>query len=191
MVSKDNIITVASKLFVEKGFEKTTMEDIANELGIHKGSLYHHIKSKASIFYDVLRLSLDEPARRLEKVVNRNIEPEKKFRKLISVHFENIQKSSLEYQVLLNERRHMLSQMQEKIIRKKMKSYENTFIKVLGEGVKKKVFRSDLNLRVIVDGIIGVGNATYKWFSFDGPLSIDEIARMYTELFLNGTKIHK
>jgi AcrR family transcriptional regulator len=191
MVSKDKIIRTASKLFVEKGFEKTTMEDIANTLGVHKGSLYHHIKSKAGIFYDTLMMSFNEPAKRLEKVVNANTGPEEKFRRLVLVHFKNIEENSLEYQILLNERRHMLDHMQERIIRKKMKSYENYFLKVLKEGVRKQVFRNDLNARVIVAGIIAAGNATYKWFSVDGPLSFDEVARVYTEFFLSGIKIHK
>lgn len=191
MVNKDKIIMSASRLFVDKGFGKTTMEDIAKDLGIYKGSLYHHIKSKAGIFYEILMIPFNQTLKKMEKIGNENIGSEEKLRKLISAHFENIQKYSLEYQVLLSERRHMINKMQEKIIRRKMKRYENVFVKIIGEGIKRKVFRKDLNPRVTVAGIIGIGNTIYKWFSPNGPLSFQAITYIYTEFFLNGIKIHK
>lgn len=45
----ENIITIASKLFLEKGFDKTSMQDIAESAGISKGAIYHHFKSKEEI----------------------------------------------------------------------------------------------------------------------------------------------
>ncbi len=188
MASKDEIIAAASKLFVEKGFEKTTMEDIANALDIRKGSLYYHIQSKAEIFYEILKLSLQESSKRMEKVQKSKMEPEDKLRNIIATHFDNILKFSLEYQILLNERRYMLNRKQEKHIRKKMKAYENTIFEVLKEGSDAKVFREDLNPRVITAGIMGVGNAVYKWFSLNGPLKFQEVAAMYIEASINGIK---
>ena len=191
MASKDEIIATASRLFVAKGFEKTTMQDIAETLGVYKGSLYHHIKSKAEIFYDILDMSLKEASKKLKKVRNSSLEPDKKFRKILEVHFENILNFSLEYQILLNERRYMLDARKEKIIRGKMKTYENHLFEVLQEGMSAKVFRNDLNPRVVVTGIMGVGNALYKWYSPKGPMSFHQITDMYIELFLKGLKYQK
>jgi AcrR family transcriptional regulator len=188
MATKDEIIAAASKLFVEKGFEKTTMEDIGNSLGIYKGSLYHHVNSKAEIFYEILILSLTESSKKLRKVYRSKMEPEDKFKKILTVHFENILNFSLEYQIVLNERRHMLDRKQEKRVRAKMKAYENNILEILKEGIDAKVFRDDLNPRLIVDGIMGVGNAIYKWFSLDGPLSFSDITRDYIEFFIEGLR---
>ena len=188
MATKDEIIAAASKLFVEKGFEKTTMEDIGNALGVRKGSLYYHINSKAEIFYEILILSLTESAKKLRKVRRYKMELEEKFKKIITAHFENILNFSLEYQIVLNERRHMLDRKQEKKVRAKMKVYENHLFEILKEGIDAKVFRDDLNPRVIVAGIMGVGNAIYKWFSPDGPLSFSDITRDYIEFFIEGLR---
>lgn len=51
--TKENIIAAAVQLFMEKGFEKTSMMDIANTLGISKGGIYHHFKSKEAIIHAV------------------------------------------------------------------------------------------------------------------------------------------
>lgn len=51
--TKENIIETAVQLFREKGFEKTSMQDIASALGISKGGIYHHFKSKKDIIETV------------------------------------------------------------------------------------------------------------------------------------------
>ncbi len=185
---KDAIIAAASKLFVEKGFEKTTMEDIANALGVYKGALYYHIKSKADIFYEILIMSLDKSTAILKEVYGTDMDIREKFKAIVRVHFDNIRKYSLEYQILLNERRYMLDKEREKVVRKKMKAYEDFFFKILKEGIEAGVFRKDFDPRIIVAGIMGVGNAVYKWFSFEGPLGFDEMTAAYVDFFLKGVR---
>src|SRR5690625_1359445 len=51
--TKERIIATAVQLFMEKGFEKTSMQDIANTLGMSKGGIYHHFKSKEEIIHVV------------------------------------------------------------------------------------------------------------------------------------------
>jgi TetR/AcrR family acrAB operon transcriptional repressor len=46
----ENILSVSGQLFVEKGFEKTSMQDIVNASGMSKGAIFHHFKSKEDIF---------------------------------------------------------------------------------------------------------------------------------------------
>lgn len=55
----ENIINSASELFLEKGFEKISMIDIANNAGISKGAIYHHFKSKDEIISYVLKKQED------------------------------------------------------------------------------------------------------------------------------------
>ena len=54
-ISKEQeIITVAARLFKEKGYRATTLEDIAAAVGMLKGSLYYYIQSKEELLYIVL-----------------------------------------------------------------------------------------------------------------------------------------
>lgn len=186
MASKEEVIKVANKLFVEKGFEKTTMEDIARALGVYKGSIYYYINNKADLFYEILVLTLDQSNRKLSKISKSRLPPGEKFEALLAAYFENILDNALEFQIIVNERRYMLSQKQERTVRKKMKTYEDYLVVALREGIEAKVFRDDLNPRVIVDGVISIGNGIYKWFSFDGPLTFNQIADMYVELVMTG-----
>ncbi len=51
---KDRIIDTASRLFVKKGYYQTSMDDVAREAGIAKGSLYYHFKNKSQLFCDTV-----------------------------------------------------------------------------------------------------------------------------------------
>ncbi len=50
----ERILTVSARLFAEKGYEKTTMQDILDELRLSKGAIYHHFKSKEEILEVVM-----------------------------------------------------------------------------------------------------------------------------------------
>ncbi|MFF5996043.1 TetR/AcrR family transcriptional regulator [Lysinibacillus sp. KU-BSD001] len=45
----EQILSISYRLFLKKGYEQTTIQDIINELGMSKGAIYHHFKSKEEI----------------------------------------------------------------------------------------------------------------------------------------------
>ena len=70
-ISKEQeIITVAARLFKEKGYRATTLEDIAAAVGMLKGSLYYYIQSKEELLYIVVREPVRQIYSKLEEIVN-------------------------------------------------------------------------------------------------------------------------
>jgi len=63
------ILTVASKLFHEQGYEKTSIQDILNELKMSKGAVYHHFKSKKEILDAIEEQTYQENMRFLRKLI--------------------------------------------------------------------------------------------------------------------------
>ncbi|MDU7089175.1 MAG: helix-turn-helix domain-containing protein, partial [Clostridium sp.] len=49
------ILDVSTRLFVEKGYEHTSLQDIINETKLSKGAIYHHFSSKEEIFEAIFR----------------------------------------------------------------------------------------------------------------------------------------
>ncbi|HEX7400717.1 MAG TPA: TetR/AcrR family transcriptional regulator [candidate division Zixibacteria bacterium] len=60
MDTKDKITRTALRLFLEKGYERTSLNDIAQEVGITKPAIYHHFKNKDQLFHQVLTLFFEE-----------------------------------------------------------------------------------------------------------------------------------
>lgn len=50
----EQILSISTKLFIENGYEKTTIQDILNELKMSKGAIYHHFKSKEEILEAII-----------------------------------------------------------------------------------------------------------------------------------------
>ncbi len=60
MDTKDKITKTALRLFLERGYERTSLNDIAQKVGITKPAIYHHFKSKDQLFHRVLTLFFEE-----------------------------------------------------------------------------------------------------------------------------------
>nr|WP_180272808.1 TetR/AcrR family transcriptional regulator [Bacillus pumilus] len=63
------ILDVSTKLFQEKGFEKTSLQDIIHELNMSKGAIYHHFKSKEEILRAVMDRQFRYATQKLEELI--------------------------------------------------------------------------------------------------------------------------
>jgi AcrR family transcriptional regulator len=61
--TKDIIVKTALRLFLQNGYDKTSMNDIAREVGISKPAIYHHFKNKDELFHEVQSLFFEEMAK--------------------------------------------------------------------------------------------------------------------------------
>ena len=69
------ILDVAAALFAARGYAATSMRDIGNRVGLLGGSLYHHIRSKESLFVEIHDLALDAAALRIRAAIAPYTEP--------------------------------------------------------------------------------------------------------------------
>ncbi len=55
MTRRDEVTRVAARLFAERGYDGTSLADVAEAVGIQKASLYHHIATKEDLLWEVAR----------------------------------------------------------------------------------------------------------------------------------------
>ena len=78
-ITENRILETAMKLFIEKGYEQTTLQDIADAIGMTRGAIYHHFKDKAEMvdavmgcmFYKTVpfqKINEDQAISALEKI---------------------------------------------------------------------------------------------------------------------------
>ena len=69
-ITVERILEVSQRLFMEKGYDNTTIQDIVNELGgLTKGAIYHHFKSKEEIVDAVIERSYSDAIRQAQELV--------------------------------------------------------------------------------------------------------------------------
>jgi TetR/AcrR family transcriptional regulator, cholesterol catabolism regulator len=182
----DEILDVAARLFAQRGFAGTTMDDIAKELGILKGSLYYWIDSKEALLTEVLKRSptLEEIAE-CEKILARKISSSEHLRLMVHVHINAWIRHPNNFRVFLdygsqeaNRKEPFFSQR---------RSLENIFKRVLQEGIANGEFKIDeADISITNNSIFGILNWFPRWYRAEGPASPDYIADVMTNLILGG-----
>lgn len=85
---REQIIEMATVMFVEKGYDGVAMREISEACGITKAALYYHFASKAQLLYAVVNGYLDENASVLEAAVAKGGTYEEKVRRVVGGLFE-------------------------------------------------------------------------------------------------------
>lgn len=73
--TRDEILTVAMRLFVDHGYDKTSLREIADEIGVTKAALYYHFRTKEDIVRSAMRAHVDRVSEVAEWLERRPVAP--------------------------------------------------------------------------------------------------------------------
>ena len=190
MATLDDIVSAAAKVFRTKGYHAATVRDIADEVGLLKGSLYHHFDSKEELLYLVVKEPIAQMYRKMAEIAAADGRAADKLRRAISAHLEAFDRHYPHLFVYLRERESVKRRFRE-MIGFSPKDYERCWQKILREGVESGEFRTDLDIQVASYGLLGMLNWLYKWYDPQGRLSVQEVAAQFTSLALAGLAAEK
>jgi AcrR family transcriptional regulator len=180
---KSSILESAARIFSKKGFEKATLEEIASELHLTKGSLYYYIKSKEDMLFQCHMKALKMANECLMKIQRSGLDPELKFRKAIIGHTKVLTEAfvigTLRQQEMLLPKR-----MRDKVIVERDK-FEKTFLQMMSNGMKKEIFEKK-NGKMKAYAILGALNWIPRWYSPEGKLTPEEIGEAMASYLIGG-----
>ena len=185
MATLDDIVAAAAKVFRTKGYHAATVRDIAEEVGILKGSLYHHFASKEELLYLVVKEPIAAMYRAIAEIAAADLTATEKLRRAIAAHLEAFDRHYPHLFVYLHEREAVKRRFREKI-GFSPKEYYRCWQQILREGVENGEFRSDFDIQVTSYGLLGMLNWSCEWYDPQGRLSIREVAEEFTALALAG-----
>jgi TetR/AcrR family transcriptional regulator, cholesterol catabolism regulator len=190
MATLDDIVAAAAKVFRTKGYHAATVRDIAEEVGILKGSLYHHFESKEALLYLVVKEPIAQMYRAIAEIAEADLPASEKLRRAILAHLEAFDRHYPHLFVYLREREAVKRRFRE-MIGFSPKDYERCWQQILREGVEQGEFRADLDIRVASYGLLGMLNWSYKWYDPQGRLNVREVAEQFTALAFAGVAAEK
>ncbi len=170
---RDDILYEAGKLFRRKGFNGTSMQDIASEVGILKGSIYYYFNSKDEIFREVLNKGISPILKKAELIQSKNLPPDEKLRELIQDHVNYIMDNNYSLVLFFQEKENISAGQTIHYVESRNK-YEKIFRDVLRDGIVLGVF-PPVNVSLTVFAILGMCNWIIQWYNPGGPSSHDEI----------------
>ncbi|MDA0352621.1 MAG: TetR/AcrR family transcriptional regulator [Chloroflexi bacterium] len=185
----DQLLDVAARLFGERGYEATTLEEIAQELGILKGSLYHYISSKAELHQLVTRRRLDQLIDDVELIAALDIPADVKLTQALRKHLGTIHDFYPESSQWFVQPAPPKSSTDESApADPPNRTYERVIRQIVTQGVRDGIFRADLDPQVMVLSVLGSCNWLTLWYQRGGRLTIDQVGDTIIAMALDGLR---
>ena len=177
------ILRAALRAFRDKGYHATTLDDIAEHVGVRKTALYHYFPDKESILYECHRESLAE-VRRLMAIAGKRAESAADhlalvIREHVRVMIETLEGSPLAFEVTA-----LSPERQTEVIQARDK-YERGLRKIIDGGVKGGEFRP-VDSKIAVFAILGAINWIARWYSPDGAVQAPELGKQFADYLVGG-----
>ncbi|VAV91846.1 hypothetical protein MNBD_ALPHA04-2077 [hydrothermal vent metagenome] len=180
---RQQILDVAERFFYLRGFQATTVDAIAEELGVTKPFIYYHFENKRDILLHLLERTMSKSHSVFEAVDVENGPPEVILKGLVRqfalVVIETRVSTAMfwrdEKDLPVNNKSH---------IRKMKRDIDNSLAKVIERGIKSGVFHVT-DTKMVSICIAGMITWIYTWYQSDGRCSPEEVADHMSEYVLN------
>ncbi|NJB71698.1 AcrR family transcriptional regulator [Saonia flava] len=156
---KDKIVDRAAEMFLSLGFKSVTMDDLANEMGISKKTIYTHFPNKTKLVAECTLHVFHRISEAIEKICSMNknpIEELYEIKKHMMVHLKN-EKSSPQYQL-----QKYYPQIYDTLRNKQYEVMRECVLENLNKGIEMGIYRENLNLafvsRIYFSGAMSIKN---------------------------------
>ncbi|MDW3682137.1 TetR/AcrR family transcriptional regulator [Cupriavidus sp. CV2] len=184
---RESILEVATRLFIERGFDGTGINDIADAVGVSRPALYYYFKSKEAIL-EVLTTTVTRMAAQLamEAVPDDMRHPVGILRHLVLRHAHLILSHPLQFRVVERNEGN-LAPKQRKLAEQSRRAVLEQFQQAIELGIEQGQFRV-LDAKVAAFSIIGMCNWTAWWFTPSGPMRLDDVAELIADMALRSVQ---
>ncbi len=170
---RGKLLSAAARLFRDQGFDRTTVRDIAREVGLQSGSLFHHFATKEEILHAVMVEVIRFNTHRLQEAIQGIDCPRAKLVALVRNELQFIVGDTREAMTVLVYEWRCLSPENQKATLALRAEYEAIWLDVLEElAAKGLITEQPFILRRLITGMTSWTNA---WFDQAGDLTLDEL----------------
>lgn len=181
MPARLRVLDAAAQRFVSQGYAATTLREIAGDAGIKAASIYHHYESKESLFTAVLDDGIAVMVRAFESAANAPDDPDRLLRHVrahLGALFEHGPYTAAHVTAFFTAPPSVRT-----AVVPVRDSYELLWNNLLGE-LLPHIAKAQRPLVRLV--LFGAMNSTIEWFDPHGTTTLDQLAELLTDQFLNG-----
>ncbi|HJY80774.1 MAG TPA: TetR/AcrR family transcriptional regulator [Candidatus Binatia bacterium] len=181
---EESILQAAAACFGEQGYRATTLETVAERLGISRVTLYRYCPSKEELLIRVFERSIAIFQRGLQQICAQEVPPEEKLRQIIRHQIHLMAEHRNFLSVFFSEEGNLPPEMARRA-RTERRVYDELIEGVIREGIEAKRL-APLPPKLLSFALLGMCNWLYQWYQPEGPLSADEVARIFIVLVEHG-----
>jgi TetR/AcrR family transcriptional regulator, cholesterol catabolism regulator len=180
-VPRERILNSAASMFRQRGFKATTVRDIASEVGILSGSLFHHFQSKEEILLEIMREAAFTICVRAEKILEDVPAPLQQLRELVRLELEAIVGGARKdyHAVLFFEWRDVPEAAKPELTRMQ-KRYNRSWKRAAEACYAAGLLRCEAEAAVLI--LHGAVRGAMTWFRPNGRYGTEEFGNILTAL---------
>ena len=178
------ICRTAAQIFRDRGFDATSVSDVARALGLTKAGLYHYFDSKESLLFEIMTFGLDRVRDEVVIPVRAIRDPEQRLRQLVVRHARITTRGQGAVAHLGDEIR-ALPPAARRQIEQRHRVYFDLIRSTLTQ-LKRAGRLRDVDVTVAAFSVIGMILWLPRWFRQDGRLSQEQVAEHIAELAVGG-----
>lgn len=187
---REMIASHSIKLFEQKGFSETSIQDIANSIGITKGTFYYYYASKENLLMEIHLHYICDLLEKQRAILQTIKGFSKQLSEIVALIVYDMKFRKAQGQIYLREMRNLTNEHAE-TIKEKREEFRLNVAKVIADGIQAGEFQSHLSPGITSFAILGVTNWSYQWFNPAGELSVEELADQYIDIILHGVAAKK
>ncbi len=181
---RDDIVQAATRIFSRRGYHGTSMQHIAEELGMRKASLYHHVSAKEDLLFAIHQRLIDKLVDGTLEVVSSSLGPEEKLRRIILVNTRMVTGDVDAVTVFLKERDAIAGERWAGIVARR-DVYEQMVTGVIREGVTSGIF-ADAEPALLTKAVLSMPSWASMWYRAEGPKNAEQLAELFSDVALYG-----
>lgn len=178
------IYRTAAQIILRKGYDATSVNDIANALGMTKAGLYHYISGKKELLFDIMNFGLDELDEEVAIPAKAIKDAEARLRFIVSSHAQLVTRGQGAITILVDEVTALTPAQFRKITHRKREYFD--YLRDLLDELKSAGKLQDLDTTAATFCLLGMINWLSRWFRQDGALTAEEAAAEIVKIALGG-----
>jgi TetR/AcrR family transcriptional regulator, cholesterol catabolism regulator len=182
----EEVLQSAANIFFAKGYHATSIEDVARDVGMLKGSLYYYIKSKDDLLFRLLLAGIEDSDAYIARQIIPEGDPVEQLERAIRAQIDYIIENRVPFGLFLHEFDSLSGKRQHKLI-SVMWRYNARFVELVRRAQEQgQLIQGEP--WIIVNGILGMCNWLYRWYDPDQGSDSEQIKSVFMRMIFEGIR---
>jgi AcrR family transcriptional regulator len=184
--NREGILKVATELFGSRGFDGTSVRNIAGKAGLSVAGMFHYFSSKEEILNEIMLGFMDDAYKELMEIYNADGDPREKLSEVCKFYVERYAGHKNELTILNSEGKSLLP-CHRKVFIDKQRAYVEALKNLFNDLAKRKQLKP-VNPSILAFIFFGMVHWTYSWYSPKAKRGIgpNRLGNIFSEIFLRG-----
>jgi len=178
------IYRTAAQIILRKGYDATSVNDIANALGMTKAGLYHYINGKKELLFDIMNFGLGELDEEVAAPAKAIADPAARLRFIVASHARLVTLGQGAITILVDEVTALTPAQQRKITQRKRAYFD--FLRGTLDELRAGGLLQDVDTTAATFSLLGMVNWLSRWFQQGGALTEEQAAEQIVRIALHG-----